>query len=775
MIKCFEFSALALRAGASLLVVSFVNFAVPILAQERATDSPPVQRVVVYDTGVAFIEHEGKVTGSKELILDLPDRDVNDLLKSMVAQDLGGGRVSWAALPTSTSKAPPVQLANRKDLTDLLLAMKGMRIRIGAGAPVEGELLLVENRTIEKTKEIVPQATILTDSGIVRIDVKNGDSVQLTDRPQRQAMTRSAQLLDSTADHSATTIRLQCEGEGERRVRVGYVAAMPIWKASYRLVLGEKGSTLLQAWALVENATQNDWRDVECTLVSGRGLGFQTDLRTPLTIKRPYRAPQRFAMIAPDIHKPSEPSRLASQSPFPGNEENSTDSLDFAPRGGGMGGGMGGMGLGGMGGMAAGGMGGMGGSSAGGSTEMGDLLNRRLEKWREQSQRANSSVAQAAQPGVLDSASAIGESVRYQLKGKISVDKGETALLHLTDAKLEGQELSIFNPSTDTRHPLHAIQVANPTTGALAAGPVSIFSGDAYRGDALVDHWPAGEKRIISYAIDTQVNVRWESEETPLEYLGVFVAEDIGDVIFVARESLKGAYQIENRSDAQKTVWIEHPRFHDWSLSEPKSVAETSVDRYRIEQVMQPQKEATIPVSLTRYRLMWPEEVALRMSDKEIAASSMFTESVQRLLQIEAALKAEEASLQNREYEVELQLEEIAADQERLRETIKTLEKFPAQATPFLEKLLALEAQLGDLRTESKRINRYLDGEIDTAIDTEASKKYVAERGKLLPAIQSENPIEKLPYKPTAKEIRAWRERRYNHRLGTGGGMGGFF
>ena len=60
---------------------------------------------------MAFIEHEGKVSGAKELTLDLPDRDVNDLLKSMVVQDLSGGRISWAALPTSALKAPPLAIA----------------------------------------------------------------------------------------------------------------------------------------------------------------------------------------------------------------------------------------------------------------------------------------------------------------------------------------------------------------------------------------------------------------------------------------------------------------------------------------------------------------------------------------------------------------------------------------------------------------------------------------------------------------------------------------
>lgn len=267
--------AIALRAAIALFVGARISS-----AQDTAPDKLAVKRVLVYDTGVAFIEHEGRVSGNQEITLDLPDRDVNDLLKSMVVKDLSGGRVSWAAMPTSTSKTPPIQLGNRNNLSELLLAMRGMRVRVGSASPVEGELLLVENRTVEKTKEIVPMATVLTAAGLVRVDVKNGDAVALSDESQRSAITRSATLLDTTLDLNATKVRLQCEGEGDRSVRVGYITAAPIWKASYRLVLKAEGNSVLQAWALVENATVNDWNEIECTLVSGRGLGFQTDLRT---------------------------------------------------------------------------------------------------------------------------------------------------------------------------------------------------------------------------------------------------------------------------------------------------------------------------------------------------------------------------------------------------------------------------------------------------------------------------------------------------------------
>ena len=53
-------------------------------------------------------------------------------------------------------------------------------------------------------------------------------------------------------------------------VRVGYVIENPIWKTSYRLVLGKEkeDKPFLQGWAVVENATDEDWKDVRMALVS---------------------------------------------------------------------------------------------------------------------------------------------------------------------------------------------------------------------------------------------------------------------------------------------------------------------------------------------------------------------------------------------------------------------------------------------------------------------------------------------------------------------------
>jgi len=67
----------------------------PAIAQDEEKKADiPIQRVVMFSSGVAFFEHNGQVEGNAEVELKFNVKDINDLLKSMVLQDEGGGRIS---------------------------------------------------------------------------------------------------------------------------------------------------------------------------------------------------------------------------------------------------------------------------------------------------------------------------------------------------------------------------------------------------------------------------------------------------------------------------------------------------------------------------------------------------------------------------------------------------------------------------------------------------------------------------------------------------------
>jgi len=54
----------------------------------------PVRRVVLYKNGIGYFEHLGRVHGSQTVHVDFTSAQLNDVLKSLTALDLSGGRIT---------------------------------------------------------------------------------------------------------------------------------------------------------------------------------------------------------------------------------------------------------------------------------------------------------------------------------------------------------------------------------------------------------------------------------------------------------------------------------------------------------------------------------------------------------------------------------------------------------------------------------------------------------------------------------------------------------
>ncbi len=84
-----------------------------------------------------------------------------------------------------------------------------------------------------------------------------------------------------------TTVDVHLGGSG-RALTVTYAVPTPAWRAVYRVVLPEEGDeALLQAWAVVYNASGEDWDDVQLTLATGAPFTYAVDLRSPQFVARP--------------------------------------------------------------------------------------------------------------------------------------------------------------------------------------------------------------------------------------------------------------------------------------------------------------------------------------------------------------------------------------------------------------------------------------------------------------------------------------------------------
>src|SRR3984957_19731435 len=147
---------------------------------------------------------------------------------------------------------------------------------------------------------------------------------------------KALETLALSHDTQKKAVSINCAGEGKRNIKVGYVVENPIWKTSYRLVLDKdkKEKPFLQGWAIVENPTDEDWKDVRMALVSGRPISFQMNLYDPLYVSRPIVEPELFASLRPVAYSGSiEPRKALAMKEAEGLEDLAKDEkLKADPR-----------------------------------------------------------------------------------------------------------------------------------------------------------------------------------------------------------------------------------------------------------------------------------------------------------------------------------------------------------------------------------------------------------------------------------------------------------
>src|SRR3984885_5392687 len=118
--------------------------------QRPAVDKPaslPVTRVSLYKNGVGFFEHTGHVTGDADVSIDFTTSQLNDVLQSLTAIDLNGGRISGAGYNSTTPleqqlKTLPLSLDANPTVSDFYSAIRGARIEIRSGLVVSSGRLL---------------------------------------------------------------------------------------------------------------------------------------------------------------------------------------------------------------------------------------------------------------------------------------------------------------------------------------------------------------------------------------------------------------------------------------------------------------------------------------------------------------------------------------------------------------------------------------------------------------------------------------------------------
>ena len=669
----------------------------PAAAQddEKKADIP-IQRVVMFSSGVAFFEHNGQVEGNAEVELKFNVKDINDLLKSMVLQDEGGGRISTVSYAskdpiTRTLGTFSIDLTSNPTLADLLSQIRGEQIEIDAPTKIAGTIVGVEKRQVPAGKDgavvEVSFLNLLTDDGLRSVSLENVGRIKLSNAKLDAELRQALLVLASGKSQDKKAVSLSFLGEGKRPVRVGYIQEAPIWKTSYRLVLADDAPPFLQGWAIVENTTESDWNDVNLTLVSGRPISFVMDLYEPMYLDRPEVKPELFASLRPrtydqDLAKKEAEFRAADADAglLGGGQNRARDSL--ARRGA----------------MPA--------APPAPSAGAGFLAKADEKARAFQPQQGVQSVAQASD---------VGEMFRYTIATPVKLARGKSAMLPIVNESVQGEKVSIYNEATHAKHPLNGLRLKNSTELHLMQGPITVFDDSAYAGDAQIQDLPPGSERLISYAMDLDTEVAPTIKEDPRRLTSVKIAK--GTLHTSHKYARTKTFTVKNSGKKATKVLIEHPIQQPWAIVEPKEPAEKTRSDYRFAVNAEPGKPVTLDI---KEEYTQSEQVAITNIDDGTIAyflnQPVTSEEVKKAIREVIVRKAAIQQVVQRRTEMERQIAVIDLEQKRIRDNMAQLDKAAELYRRYVTKLTEQEdlndnfrKQVTDAIAEEQKLRKALD------------------------------------------------------------------
>ena len=697
---------------AAFLVFSAVYAAFPAQA---ASGELKLDRVMLSSGGVGYLEFSAEIEGDAELALTVKLDQVDDVLKSIVVYDDAGG-VGQVRLPGREPLAQifrglPFGPAALNAPDALLNALQGARIRATGGRSLEGRVLKVTAETVALPNGLGAttrhRVSLITDAGVQQFILEEAEAVEFADPILRAQVNEAMQAVAANRIQDNRTLKIIAEGQARRTVRVGYVVAAPLWKTSYRLSLppaGQDGAARLRGWAHVDNLSGQDWDGVALTLVSGNPVTFRQALYTAYFVDRPEVPVEVLGRVLPRLDQ----------------------------------------GVVAVGGKRA-------GRAGGQASEQEFRLQQRLmmERGRTESNEMaamSKTAPSAAAPAILGASADVAGLYRnkeptapaamiaataneattqvvFRLPRAVTVANGQSLMVPIADRTVPGKRLALYQPATHALHPLATVRLKNDGETGLPPGSITLYetAGGAasYIGDARLSVLPAGDERLISFALDQKVRIDRESKARHRILKGRI---NKGLLELTISDEQTTLYRIKGAAREPRRVVIEHPLQAGWKIIAPTpDEVELTESNYRVHEDLEADSQKTVSVTLQRTRLQTIQLVNL--ANAQLVAYTKNDELDPKLRKAIAGIGDLRHAIDGHKRRLE-QLangrKRIFEEQKRIRDNLGRIPRDNDLYRRYLQKLNDQEDELEGLNVAMARAQDDLNGARD------ALTKYIA-------------------------------------------------
>ena len=606
----------------------------PQIDQAAAGSSMPLRmtRVVLYKHGVGYFEREGPVAGDAVLGLTFKQSEVSDVLKSLTVLDLDGGHVASVSYDSTKPLEQllaevAIHIPDDGSLVGLLPQLKGARVAVtDAGQRTEGVLLGIdrtERRNADGVTRVV-LVSLLLDGGAVRsFDLHGLDQLDVLDPSLRRDLDYYLKTQLSAKKIDARTFTFFARGEGQRRVRISYTLEAPVWKATYRILLGdEKEQPLLQGWAVVDNTQDEDWEGVALSLIAGLPVSFVHDLYTPRYIRRPVvEVKETTGVLPPEVEEGMAVDSMLAE--FTDEATWSAPARSAAP--------------------------------------MAKLGRVRSARGMEQS--APAQVRERK----------LGDLFEYEIEHPVTIRRNQSALVPIVQRRFDGRSVLLHNRRTRPGNPMRAVELKNSTGLTLEGGPVTVLEGDRYVGEAMLDTLKPDEERLVPYAVELSVRVL-DNIDSHDEATHRLVIRD-GRLTATSLRVQKTTYHFDSKGEEEQTLYLDHPRDGgSWKLHDSPQPHETTEGCWRF-RFQLPAKQVTAFVVKQKHTVRSQTQLGGLDASGLLAVQEQkhLDEPTRQVLKQAAAALKKAAEIEARLARLEQERQRIHAEQKRIRENLGAL------------------------------------------------------------------------------------------------------
>jgi hypothetical protein len=653
-----------------------------VSSKEGKVTRLPVTHVSLYKNGVGFFEHAGRVTGDGSVTIDLTSAQLNDVLQSLTAIDLNGGRITGASYNSTTPldqqlQALPLSLGAEPTQQDLYNALRGTRVEVtGAGVTIAGRILSLEERSVagasDESKPMPARRflTVVSDAGTRTVELTQATAVRLLDTGLRSDLDTYLELLDRNRTEGVRHLTLTDRGTGVRDLRVSFLSEVPVWKSTYRILFTDGlefhgaipptkiQTATLQGFSVVDNTTGEDWKNVQLSLIAGSPQSFLQPLAQPIYARRPEVPIAQDAQLTPQTHASGVDSENAPPV-VAGVAGMSGVSMGNGSGSGVAGGVMGGIGTG-YGGNTGGGARAVGGAAR---VSHGVMLNSTAPMVPYETVASNSIVPNTT-------TAAFDDFFAYNLTDPVTIPRNGSALVPILQAKIQSERVTLWSPSEPT--PLRALWVTNSSDLTLDRGSFSIVENGAFGGEGLLETIHPGERRLLSYAADQAVHVSVDHRND--SHRITILAVSKGVLRATSAEVAEVEYVVHNAAPDARMVIVEQPRRAGWELDSDPKPEETTPEAYRFRVATAPRETVRLHIGERHtfeqhFRLVDSTDQQLTVFLQNAKASPAVRQQFEPVFAAKRAVAALDVQIGDKQNAIH----QLVDDQKRLRDNLGTL------------------------------------------------------------------------------------------------------